>query len=323
MDEFEFIRSIQPSYYKNPSLLKGGGDDAAVFRQPSCDIVTAVDTFVENVHFNRETMTPFHVGYRALAANISDMAAMRAEPVFYLISIVVPSEWQQQELTEIYQGMKAIAEDYHMDLIGGDTVSGSELCLSVTIIGYSDWGKASYRNHARDQDIVFATGTLGDSRAGLYLLTHPSIKIENRDFFIKRHQLPSPRVSFIKELSAVPRLSLNDISDGIGSEATEIAEASNVTIHLRDEEIPIHPSFQNFTEEQQREWKLFGGEDFELVGTVPEKDWILVQKAAEKTGIEVSRIGYVKDKAETNGRVVLETGAAREILKKSGYTHLK
>src|SRR5699024_2746982 len=124
MDEFSFIDSIKQHTYKQASLLKGIGDDAAVFRQMSQDIVTATDTMVEDIHFSRKTMEPFQIGYRALAVNLSDLAAMAAQPAFYLVSVVIPPHWRTEEVKEIFNGMQKMASCYHMDLIGGDTVSG-------------------------------------------------------------------------------------------------------------------------------------------------------------------------------------------------------
>src|SRR5699024_11560076 len=114
----------------------------AVFRQPSEDIVTAVDTFVEDIHFTRKTMDPFHVGYRALAANISDLAAMGASPAFYLVSIVIPKNWPTEEIEQIFFGMKDLDGLYTLELVGGDTVSGKELTISITVIGYVIRNKA-------------------------------------------------------------------------------------------------------------------------------------------------------------------------------------
>src|SRR5690625_3253316 len=165
MDEFSFIDSIKQPYYHQSGLIKGIGDDAAVFRQRSQDIVTAVDTFVDGVHFSRRTMLPYHIGYRALAANISDMAAMGATPSFYLVSITIPKTWESNELREIFEGMKLLAKKYQMDLIGGDTVSGGELVISITVIGYVNEKRARYRNLAKNGDTVFVTGTVGDSQA--------------------------------------------------------------------------------------------------------------------------------------------------------------
>src|SRR5690625_5098722 len=130
MDEFSFINTIKQQSYKQSSLQKGVGDDAAVFREFNQDIVTAVDVFVDNIHFSRQTMQPFHIGYKALAANISDLAAMGANPVYYLVAVVIPKKWSEMELAEIFSGMQLLADRHNLDLIGGDTVSGNELTIS-------------------------------------------------------------------------------------------------------------------------------------------------------------------------------------------------
>ncbi|MGY0694893.1 thiamine-phosphate kinase [Virgibacillus sp. FSP13] len=318
MDEFMFINSIKQTSYKQSSLLKGVGDDAAVFRQSTQDIVTTVDTFVENVHFSRETMEPFHIGHRVLAANVSDMAAMGAVPAFYLVSIVRPPHWSDEELQQIYQGMRILANSYKIDLIGGDTVSGKELAISITVIGYVDKNKARYRGSAEIGDIVFVTGTLGDSRAGFHILNHPG-QYTNEKYLTIKHRMPSPRVTFSHELRQLSRIALNDVSDGIANEAAEIAEASGVSIVLDYDKLPKSEAFHQFSSDQQRNWQLFGGEDFELIGTVAKSDWPLIKQLAEQTNTKVTEIGYVGYKL-TNF-VYLQEKGQRIVLKKQGYTH--
>ncbi|MFC4025486.1 thiamine-phosphate kinase [Oceanobacillus longus] len=321
MDEFSFIDSIKQKTYSQSSLIKGIGDDAAVFRS-SMDIVTAVDTFVENVHFSKETMNSFHVGYRALAANISDLAAMGAVPAFYLVSIVIPKGWEQNELVQIFDGMKQLAEQYKMDLIGGDTVSGKELSISITVLGYTMKDKSRFRSDSIQGDVVFVTGTLGDSQAGFHVLTNPDNYIEPA-YFVNKHRMPSPRVDFSSKLNNISRLALNDISDGIASEANEIAEASSVTITLVDELLPTSTNFNQFPADLQYKWKLYGGEDFELMGTVSKEEWNEVKRIAELTNTMVSKIGYVSA-ADPVGRVFLKQNHNKDIiLEKKGYVHLK
>ncbi|MDC3418592.1 thiamine-phosphate kinase [Aquibacillus salsiterrae] len=323
MDEFDFIKRIQPKSYKQSNLIKGIGDDAAVFRQSYQDTVTAVDTLVENVHFSRKTMEPYHIGYRALAANISDMAAMGCKPAFYLISIVIPPSWAESELEEIYLGMTAIARQFQMDLIGGDTVSGKELVISVTIIGFVDRNKARYRSDAKEGDVVFVTGSLGDSAAGFYLLSN----FDQRDrltyqYLINRHRMPFPRVQFASGLHSLQRVCLNDVSDGIASEANEIAEASHVTMKIDYEQLPIDKSLLDFSREQQESWVLSGGEDFELIGTVSELEWQKLIEIAAKQNVPVTAIGRVTGH-DHKGKVFLAKDGQTKLLRKSGYTHLK
>lgn len=322
MDEFSFINSIKQHYYRQSTLIKGIGDDGAVIRQSSQDIVMAVDTFVEDVHFSRKTVPPRSIGYRCMAANISDLAAMSASPAFYLVSIVIPPSWSEDEVLDIFAGMKEHARTYQMDLIGGDTVSGKELSISVTVIGYANSGKASFRSNANEGDIVFVTGTLGDSQAGFHILTSDDDYI-HKDFFIKRHQRPSPRIDIALELGKLSRVALNDISDGIANEATEIAEASQVNIVLYNDHIPVSTAYDQFPLNLQKQWKYFGGEDFELLGTVPKKDWNIVEDIAQKTGVNITKIGHVEKAKSSSGLVYLQQGKQKRRLEKDGYIHLK
>jgi thiamine-monophosphate kinase len=329
MNEFEFIDSITQGYYRQSSVIKGIGDDAAVLRHPYHDLVTAVDTMVDGVHFSKETVPPFYIGYRTLAANISDIAAMGARPTSYMISIVVPKDYTDNELQAIYQGMDQLSRQYHMDLIGGDTVTGDHLVVSVTIHGVVDKDKARLRSHARDGDIVFVTGTLGDSRFGLGLLLdeykdqpyHDQLTKIDRDYFINRHQQPTPRVDFAGALTPLERLALNDVSDGIASEAHEIAKASQMTLIIEDNDIPVHQDMNILPDELIDEYKYSGGEDFELLGTVSKQDFPFVVETARRHHLPLRQIGYVKDDEQTNGQVYLKNNNTLKRLKKSGYTH--
>ncbi|GGC97248.1 thiamine-monophosphate kinase [Thalassobacillus devorans] len=324
MDEFSFIDSIKQDVYFQPSVLKGIGDDAAVFRANNQDIITAVDTLVEDVHFSRDTMAPFDVGYRALAVNISDLAAMGAAPAFYMVSIVIPEDWSVEEIDEIYSGMKELAKQYRMDLIGGDTVSGKELVVSVSVFGLVPPDKSRYRSLAKPGDVLFVTGTLGDAQAGLeYLLGKHHFDEAVADYFISRHRQPDPRVAFALQLQSLKRVALNDISDGIASESNEIAAASGVDLHIKYEDLPRVEYMNGLEKEVCKPWMLSGGEDFELLGAVPEKDWEAVQQAAEASSTRVTKIGSVSEKKATEPVVFLYEENEKSRLTKSGYTHLR
>lgn len=323
MDEFSFINSIKQHTYKQSSVIKGVGDDAAVFRQTSQDIVTAVDTLVEDVHFSRSTMNPFHAGYRALAANISDLAAMGSTPAFYLVSIVIPGSWSDYELNQLFKGMRDLAVRNKMDLIGGDTVSGKELAISITVIGYVNKNKARYRSTAKPGDIVFVTGTLGDSQAGYHMLTNPGNYMDV-EYYYQRHRMPEPRVFFAKGLESLATVTLNDISDGIANEANEISEASKVNMIIYEDKLPLSTSFHQFPEELQQKWKLFGGEDFELIGTVPSSEWSNMKAVAKRTQTPLTEVGYVDVKKDKEHSVfITDKNQNTKRLEKHGYTHLK
>lgn len=322
MDEFSFIDSIKQKVYRQSSIVKGIGDDGAVFRQTTKDIVTALDTFVEGIHFTRETTTPDQLGYRVLAANLSDLAAMGAWPAFYLVSITIPNKWNEKELYEIYEGMNHLASRYQMDLIGGDTVSGPTFTISVTVIGFVEREKARYRNLAKLGDFVFVTGTLGDSVAGFFILQNPG-EYMNKEYFIQRHNQPTPRIEFARALGKIGRIALNDISDGLANEATEIAEASKVNMILEEDKIPKHPALKQFPTHLQTKWPLFGGEDFELIGTVSQQDWDIVKQSAKDFNISLTKIGTVTNEEKSVGQVYLQKHNKLIRLNKDGYIHVR
>ena len=322
VDEFDFINKIKQNTYHQSGLIKGVGDDAAVFRQTSEDIVTAVDMFVEGVHFSKKTMDAHHIGYKVLAVNVSDIAAMGATPRYYLVSIACPDSYSHTYYEQIFRGMRDFASTYKMDLIGGDTVSGKELAISVTVIGTVHAGKERYRDQAAPGDIVFVTGTLGDSQAGFYILMN-QLDGRDMDYFIKKHQLPEPRVHFVKSIKNIKRLVLNDISDGLASETNEIAESSNVSIKLINAYLPVSQHYNQFPYHLQRKWMLYGGEDFELVGTVSKDDWEKVKIAGTETNTKVTKIGNVTNQKVAGGNVVLVENNKVVPLYKEGYRHLK
>ncbi|SEU04777.1 thiamine-monophosphate kinase [Salinibacillus kushneri] len=322
MDEFSFIDSITQKYYRQSSLIKGIGDDAAVVRPVNgFDMITASDTMVEGIHFRLTTMNPYHIGYRILGANLSDLAAMGCDPAYYMVSIVIPKNWSQKQLEEVYSGMHDHARQYQMDLIGGDTVSGNELVITVTVYGYVPKNRSRYRSYAYEGDYIFVTGHLGDSAYGLHLLLEQK-KAENRDYFIRRHQMPNPRVHFAQELQSLKRLCLNDVSDGIASEANEIAQASRISLELNYSAFPIRPEIKQYSLEDQKKWVLSGGEDFELLGTVAKEDWVKVQAAADKTNTKVTNIGVVKESRNNPQVLLIQSNGQKEKLKRSGYVHL-
>lgn len=324
-DEFSFINSITPKKYKQPHLVAGIGDDAALYSgNNDVEEIVCMDTMIEEVHFNRQTMKPFHIGYKALASNISDIAAMGGVPNFYLVSIAIPKHWPDTELLEIYKGMEALADRYQMDLIGGDTVSSKHsLVITVTVIGRVLKGRHLLRKNAKANDIVFATGSLGDSMAGLELLLKSGVDFnfsKNEQALVTRHQLPEPRVEIGQILAKFPRVALNDVSDGIASELNEIASASDVTIVIEAEKLPKSSQITSFSEDQQLHWMLNGGEDYELVGTVSEEDWIEIKKECEQKNYSITKIGYV-----TNGpaKVLIKQGDQMNLLQKLGFNHFK
>ncbi|UAL47712.1 thiamine-phosphate kinase [Sutcliffiella horikoshii] len=317
-DEFAFIKDIQPDRLFHAEKVVGIGDDAAIIGvEEGFEKIVCVDTMVEGVHFTRKTMKPFDIGYKALAANISDVAAMGGYPLYYLVSITIPKSWTQEELKTIYDGMKTLGEQYEMDLIGGDTTSGKTMVLSVFVIGKVEKGKRLLRSNARDGDVVFVSGTVGDAAGGLDILLHNK-NAGKFEALVESHQRPKPQVALGRILSEFERVSLNDVSDGLASELLEIAEASQVDILINKETIPISEDLQRYDAENALKWALTGGEDFELVGSIPEVDWAKLQKECLTAGMKITKIGTV---SSGEGQAFLKSHDGVQELKKEGYNH--
>ncbi|MGM7724258.1 thiamine-phosphate kinase [Metabacillus sp. Hm71] len=326
MDEFDFINKLKPKQLFQKHVKVGIGDDAAVY-EPSVNMnqVVCVDTMVEGVHFLKSLSTPTEIGYKALAVNLSDLAAMGAIPRYYLVSISIPSSWREEELLGIFKGMEELAEAYQMDLLGGDTVSTHDkLVITVTVIGEAESHVQTLRKQARDGDIVFVTGTIGDSAAGLAVLLN-QLTLENEMFekyLIHRHKRPTPQIRAGRLISTLHRASLNDISDGLASELHEIAEASQVGIMINEVDLPISEEllFVKKTTDINN-WVLFGGEDFELVGTTSQESWDELKRACNLEGIKMTKIGVV---STTYSDVLLKRKNDHIMkLEKSGYNHFK
>ncbi|WP_070121685.1 thiamine-phosphate kinase [Bacillus marinisedimentorum] len=324
--EFSFIRSITPAQTFQRSLIQGIGDDAAVYSgSDNYSEVVCLDTMAEGIHFTRKTMNPFDLGYKALAVNISDLAAMGAEPAFYLVSAAISEDWTEDDLQEMYKGMAELGSRWQMDLIGGDTVaSKSGLVLTVVVIGRVEKGKELLRSTAKPGDIVFVTGTPGDSAAGLKLLLEEPGRVYSKaeQYFIERHRRPVPRIEAGRFLAGLQRVALNDVSDGVASEANELAEASGVRIDISEMRLPASPQLEALPSNERISSILFGGEDFELIGTMSKIEWESIHDD-EKLKYALHEIGTVCE-ADGKPAVYLHTASGEtELLGKKGYNHFK
>ena len=315
-DEFALIdRLTQHSIY-NPTYVKVGvSDDCAVYDTP-CDVdqLVSTDMMVEGIHFSESTTAPFDVGYRLGAANISDIAAMGGTPRHMVVSIAVPKGRHTSYVEEVYQGLHDICAEYRVNIIGGDTVSTEgPFVISATVFGDVPTNQSVLRSGAQDGDAVFITNYLGLSYVGLHSLLEGS-----EDYPVSRsvHQRPIPHIEcgiIARDLGAT---SMNDISDGLSSELNEIANASQVTIFINESALPIHPEVQAYCESHQMSPYLpmwTGGEDFQLVGTIP-------AEMAEHLPTETfTIIGYVK---AGNAQVLVDHDGQWIRVEPKGYNHL-
>lgn len=327
VDEFGLIKRLNARQQSHRGVVVGIGDDAAVVRtQSGTDLVLCCDALVEGVHFLRTTMQPYDIGWKSLAVNLSDMAAMGARPRYALISLGAPTAWPVQELEELYRGLYDLADEYGVQVVGGDTVASPQgLFLSVTVVGEVALGQARLRSGACPGDILFLTGTVGDAAAGLHLLLHPSGRREpGWERLRLAHQRPHPH---LRQGGLLTRLTvqgaLNDISDGLASECWEIAEASGVQLVLEEERLPLSAEAVSYAREAGRdplEWALYGGEDYVLLGTARKEQWERLERAFRQAGLPLYRIGLA---GTGEGVLLVDKEGRRRKVEKMGYNHFR
>ncbi len=269
MDEFALIRRYFDRAIQATGVRTGIGDDGAVLiPTPGNELVTVMDTLVEDVHFPSGS-NPADIGYRAVAVNLSDIAAMGAAPRWMTLALSLQSA--NEEWLELFsEGMFTAAAEHDVALVGGDTTHANQIVATVQITGEVAAGDAILRSGARVGDTVYVTGTVGDAAAGLYGLTNGEAVRELADRFAR----PSARVSYGQSLVGVATAAI-DVSDGLFADLGRLLTASGVGAEIDIGQLPISTALaENFAVERQRSFALGGGDDYELcftaTGEVPD-----------------------------------------------------
>lgn len=329
LGEFGLIDHLSAAIeLKNKESIKGIGDDAAIIDNGSEMTVVSTDMLVEGIHFDLTFHPMKHLGYKAIAVNLSDIFAMNAYPKQVVVSMAVSNRFSLEAIEELYAGMKIVCERYGVDIVGGDTTSSNHgLILSITAIGKGEKEKLVYRNGAKDKDIICVSGDLGGAYVGLQLLEREKkIFIENpkiqpdlsgADYILERQLKPEPRKDIIdklRELNVVPT-SMIDISDGLASEVMHLCKQSGTGCVLYENKIPIDPQ----TFERAREFgldpticALSGGEDYELLFTIKQSDFEKLQST-----MDFSAIGYMTDSSE--GLHLIDKSDNKVVLQAQGW----
>ena len=291
------------------SSIKAVGDDAAVIDAGDHCMLVTTDLLVEGIHFNLVYTPLKHLGYKAVSVNVSDIYAMNAEPRQITVSIAVSGKFSLQALEELYSGIYMAWDKYNVDLVGGDTSSSvTGLTLSITAIGVAKREEIVYRSGAQTNDLICVSGDLGAAYIGLQLLERekaifekdPSLQpdLEGHDYIVGRQLKPEARGDIIKLLKEhkIQPTAMIDISDGLSSEILHICKNSDKGCRIYQEKIPIDHTTALMAEEFNIEpliCALHGGEDYELLFTVPLRDFDKVKELKE-----IHIIGKVMDKEE-------------------------
>lgn len=294
--EFGLIDRIRKRFPppKRP-LLIGIGDDSAVLRpKKNIDILITTDLLLEDIHFDLRYTTFRQLGYKAIAVNISDIAAMGGIPRYLVASLALSGDLDIKDIDALYKGIGKLAKRFGVELIGGDTSASKKgIFISMALLGEIESGMMVTRSGARVGDTIMVTGSLGDSSAGLEILKRGDKIEKGRKPLIKRHLEPIPRVDEGRSL-ALRKLvtSMIDISDGLLSDLSHILEESGVGAELFLDEIPISPSLRKYSAEKgvsPLKFALSGGEDYELLFTAPKEaaPKIICSNPLKKTGVSV------------------------------------
>ncbi|MHB8405232.1 MAG: thiamine-phosphate kinase [Gammaproteobacteria bacterium] len=291
MDESELIhRYFDRHSVQRDDVRLGIGDDAAILRvPPGQELAVSVDSLLAGVHFP-DDMPPKAVGHRALAVNLSDLAAMGAQPAWAVLALSLPQAdtgW----LEEFARGFLALAERYNVALVGGNLARGP-LNITVTVHGFVPSGQALTRKGAHAGDQLFVSGWLGDAAAGLrHLQAHTPVTAT--DSCVQRFCFPEPRIHAGLALRGIASAAV-DVSDGLAADLGHLLEASGVGAQLEVEQLPLSASLlQHATREQALSLALSGGDDYELCFSVPRERMILLESRRLELGCPVTRIGEI------------------------------
>lgn len=331
LGEFGLIKHLTSSVKINHAhTVKGIGDDAAVIDREAYFELISTDMLVEGVHFDLSYTPLKHLGYKAVAVNVSDIAAMNGIAEHITVSLAVSNRFSVEALEELYKGINAACEDYKIDFVGGDTTSSlSGLIISVTVSGKVAKDKVVYRSGAKFGDILCVTGDLGAAYLGLQILErekavfldNPEMQpeLDGNDYLIKRILKPEARTDVIYELAelGVVPTSMIDISDGLASEVMHIAEKSDVGLVVYEENLPVDAEVSSVAFDFKlgpTTCVMNGGEDYELLFTINKEDLPKIEKSAL-----VSVIGQVVEKE--HGVYLVSKANKRHDIKAQGWNH--
>jgi len=296
MGEFELLARVRERLPPGgPRLRVGSGDDAAV-TVPAGATATSVDALVEGVHFQRGQASPRQIGHKALAAALSDLAAMGAAPGEAYVVLGLPPDVGEDECLDLLGGMVDLAAATGTSLAGGDLTRAAQLFLALTVVGHAAVTEDLVsRAGARAGDALVLTGTVGGAAAGLALLRNSTLHAVEKEALRARQLEPEARLGAGRALAGAGATAMIDVSDGLGADAGHLAEQSGVALRIDAAAVPLAPGVREVAALTERDpWRLAlgGGEDYELLATVPPGRVEEAKRAVrEAEGIELTAIG--------------------------------
>jgi thiamine-monophosphate kinase len=306
---------------KNSRVLLGIGDDAALFKlSPGKICAATTDTMVEGVHFDLSYTSFFDLGYKAMASNLSDIAAMGGNPLLALVSLSLPAKTGIRDIDHLYAGMRTLVKKHQVVVAGGDIVRSRELSVTLALLGECDPKNIGLRSGARPGDAILVTGELGGSQAGFELL-NAKCKMQNAKW-VRKHLRPEPRVAEAKLLASRFKLhGMMDISDGLASELNHLSKASKTAIIIDQGALPLDERaivIGKMLGRDPQRYGLYGGEEYELLFTLPPREALKARALIQKQGTACTIIGQV---VKGNQVSIIAQNGKKEKLINQGYTH--
>ncbi|MBL7075011.1 thiamine-phosphate kinase [candidate division KSB1 bacterium] len=346
LSELELIEKIKRWVgQRHRGVVVGPGDDAAAFQtQPGLLTLVTSDTLIEGIHFNLDYISFYQLGWKAMAVNLSDIAAMGGKPHYALVSLSIPDRISSADIEELYRGMEDLNKRFDVKIVGGDiTGSKNDFVLCVTITGGVEEARLATRSGAVTGDIIGVTGTLGGSKAGQMLLeskqrvekaskeyrtSNAECRAEgskNRQNLIKKHLMPFPRIeeaSLLVENFMIH--AMIDISDGLASEVNHLCQESGTGAEIYAKAIPLMNGMEQTARKFSNsplDYALSGGEDYELLFVMDYKDFAKAGKLVfDNTGTALTKIGEMVPKEKG---VRLLVGTKHVPLTQKGFDHFK
>ncbi|HTX55861.1 MAG TPA: thiamine-phosphate kinase [Candidatus Acidoferrales bacterium] len=324
MNEDEFVAAIAALAGESSRVLVGIGDDAAVW-QPSRSqrSVISSDALIEGVHFSRAWMSNDQIGWRAMAANISDLAAMAARPRLGTVALGVSADWNDEAVLAVYTGMARCARAFGLAIVGGDLVRAPVLTIAITVVGEVRASHCKLRGGARPGDVLAATGTLGASRAGLDV-ARGAVQLDDdlAAQALRAHVSPQPRVAQGRWLGASRHVhALMDCSDGLSTDLARMMRAGGTGARI--ERVPVAPAAGAAARALRVDpwaYALAGGEDFELLVAVEARAFEhLARRFRARFGRDLERLGTV----EADERLVMVNQGRQEPIAPTGWDHFR
>ncbi len=332
LGEFGLIEKIAEGISaENTGTIKGIGDDAAVISVEEGKLsLLSTDMLIEGIHFDLSYMPLQHLGYKAITVNVSDIAAMNGTPKQVTVSLGLSNRFSVEAVDVLYEGMRAAAKAYGVDIVGGDTTaSPGGLIISVSVLGEVNAKNVVYRNTAKKDDILCVTGDLGGAYVGLQILerekqefmANPDMQpqIDKYEYVVGRQLRPKARMDIVHELGdlGIVPTAMIDVSDGLVSEVFHLCKNSGLGVSIYEDKLPIDKQTYETAAEfniDPNTCALNGGEDYELLFTINQEDFEKI-----KNHQDIHTIGYMHEKEK--GRVIVTRNEQVFELKTQGWKH--